>query len=45
VTPAAASGRRYNASQNGIVFTGGSGGPDFFPGDTAGAVSSGGWYQ
>jgi hypothetical protein len=37
-------GKRYNASGNGIVFTGGSGGPNFFPGDTAGTTGTGGIY-
>ena len=36
-------GRRYSVSNNAIVSTA-SGGREFFPGDTAGAVSSGGQY-
>lgn len=45
ITAASATGSRYNVSQNGIIFTGGSGGPNYFPGSIAGTVSTGGYYQ
>jgi hypothetical protein len=53
ITAAAASGPRYNVGSLGIVFTGGSGGANFFPGNSNGPcgasssclTSSGGWYQ
>lgn len=37
-----ATGKRYAAFLNGVVFT--SGGPNLFPGDTAGTTESGGQY-
>lgn len=40
----AASGKRYHATQLGVVFTGGTGNPNFFPGDQPGVVDSGGYY-
>ncbi|MDR3468686.1 MAG: hypothetical protein P4M07_22375 [Xanthobacteraceae bacterium] len=39
-----ATGGRYSASLNSVVFTNG-GGANFFPGNSAGATSSGGQYQ
>jgi hypothetical protein len=40
-----ATGRRYTASMNGIVFTGGTNNLTFFPGSVAGGVGAGGLYQ
>jgi hypothetical protein len=40
-----ATGRRYTASMNGIVFTGGTGNQSFFPGDIPGSQGEGGLYQ
>jgi hypothetical protein len=45
VSPGACTGKRFNAEQNGIIFTGGTNSPDFFPGNVAGTVSTGGCYQ
>ena len=45
VVSGGARGRRYVASTNGIVFTGGTGNASFFPGDVAGTVGGGGIYQ
>lgn len=45
VTPASATGTRYNVDSNGIIFTGGTGDPNFFPGSSAGISGSGGYYQ
>lgn len=42
--PGTPSGSRYHAISNGIVFTGGTGNPDFFPGNSAGVVTTGGVY-
>lgn len=44
ILPGSASGRRFNAISNGVINTGG-GGANFFPGNSAGYVGSGGYYQ
>jgi hypothetical protein len=40
----AATGSRYNAQLNGVIYTGGAG-ADYFPGDAAGATATGGQYD
>lgn len=40
----AATGPRYSCSANGVLQTGGTGNPNFYPGDTPGAVTGGGQY-
>lgn len=37
-------GPRYNVTLNGMIFTGGSGGASFYPGNSAGASATGGQY-
>jgi hypothetical protein len=44
VAPGSATGQRYHAYSLGIVFTGGSGGPNFFPGNKPGDVNGGLYY-
>jgi hypothetical protein len=41
IAPGSATGKRFNAYSTGIVFTGGSGGPNFFPGNMAGDINGG----
>jgi hypothetical protein len=38
-------GTRYVASSNAIIFTGGSGGATFYPGNAGGTTATGGFYQ
>lgn len=38
-------GAKYSASMNGCISSLGGGGPNYFPGDTAGVVQTGGQYQ
>lgn len=40
----AATGKRYDLSRNGVIFTGG-GGANYFPGDSAGTAVTGGQYD
>ena len=40
-----ATGRRFTASMNGIVFTGGTNDRYFFPGSVGGGVGAGGLYS